>query len=82
MSTTVITKKEIHVPIGALLDVADVLIENEIINDIIGTDADEDAIILEVEYDKSQREIIHDIEDIISDFEETDEHEDDEKDSE
>ena len=66
--TTVITKKELSVPLGAILDVADVLLENDIINNIIGTDSDEDTIILEVEYDKEQREVIHEVEDIIADF--------------
>jgi hypothetical protein len=68
MPTTVITKKELHVPTGAIIDVADVLLENEITNEIIGTESDEDAVILEVQYDKEQREIIHEVEDIISDF--------------
>ena len=68
MSTTVITKKELHVPTGAIIEVADVLLENEITNEIIGTNADEDAVILEVQYDKEQREVIHEVEDIISDF--------------
>ena len=68
MSTKVITKKELHVPTGAIIDVVDVLLENEVTNEIIGTEPDEDAIILEVQYDKDQREIIHEVEDIISDF--------------
>ncbi len=77
MSTKVITKKELHVPTGAIIDVADVLLENEVTNEIIGTDADEDAVILEVQYDKEQREIIHEVEDIISDFLEEEEQEED-----
>ena len=81
MSKTVITKEQLHVPTGAIIEVADVLLENEITNEIIGTDADEDTIILEVQYEKEQREVIHEVEDIISDFhEETDEHEDEEDD--
>ncbi len=68
MSTTVITKKEFHVPTGAIIDVADVLLENEITNEIIGTEPDEDVVIIEVQYDKDQREVIHEVEDIISDF--------------
>jgi len=77
MSTTVITKKELHVPTGAIIDVADVLLENEITNEIIGTEPDEDAVILEVQYDKGQREIIHEVEDTISDFLEEVEQEED-----
>jgi hypothetical protein len=77
MSTTVITKKELHVPTAAIIEVADVLLENEIINEIIGTEPDEDAVILEVQYDKEQREVIHEVEDIISDFLEEAEQEED-----
>lgn len=80
MSNTVITKKELHVPVGAILDVADVLIENDIINDIVGTDDKEDTIIIEVEYEKDQRKIIHKMEGIISDYLEEEQEEDSEED--
>ncbi len=80
MSNTVVTKKELNVPVGAILAVADVLIENDIINDIIGTDDDEDTIIIEVEYGKGQRKIIHKMEDIISDYLEEEQEEDSEED--
>lgn len=81
MSKTVITKNELHVPTGAIIEVADLLLENEITNEIIGTDAEEDTIILEVQYEKEQRDVIHEVEDIISDFhEEADEDQDEEDD--
>lgn len=79
MANAVITKKELHVPVGAIINVADVLLENEIINDIIGTDSDEDTLIFEVQYDKDQREIIHEVEDIIADFLEEAEQENEEE---
>lgn len=75
MSTITITKKELPVPAGVIVEVADVLLENEIINQIIGADPDEDTIILEVQYDKEQRDVIHDVEDIISDYEEAEDQE-------
>ena len=68
MSKTVITKKELHVPITVMIEVADLLLENDIYNDIVGTDADNDTIIMEVQYEKEQREVIHEAEDIIADF--------------
>lgn len=68
MQTIVITKKELHVPVGIMLDVADLLLENEIANDIVGTDADEETIIIEVQFEKEQRDIIHEVEDTIADF--------------
>jgi hypothetical protein len=80
MSKTMITKKELHVPVGATLEVTDVLLENEIVNDLTGTDSDEDTLILEVQYEKEQRDAIHKVEDIIADFLEEQEDEDDELD--
>jgi hypothetical protein len=70
MSKTTITKQEITVPTGALIEVADILIDQEIPHHITETDEDEDTITLEIEYDKEQREAVHAIEDIISDYEE------------
>lgn len=78
MSKTFITKNELHVPTGAIIQVAKVLLENEITNEIIGTDADEDTIILEVQYEKEQRKAIHEVENIISDFLDEEDEEDDE----
>jgi hypothetical protein len=82
MSKTVITKNELHVPTGAIIEVADLLLENEITNEIIGTDAEEDTIILEVQYEKEQRDVIHEAEDIISDFHEEENQDEDEEDDE
>ncbi len=77
MSRTIITKKELHVPVGAMLDVADVLVQNQINHEIIGTDSDEDTIIFEVQYEKDERDAIHEIEDLIADYVEDEESEDD-----
>ena len=78
---TVIVKKELDIPVGLLLEVADILIENEISHEITGTDAETDCITLEVAYDKEQRDTIHEIEDLIDDYEgeEDDEEEDDDE---
>jgi hypothetical protein len=73
---TVIVKKELDIPVGLLLEVADILIENEISHEITGTDAENDCITLEVAYDKEQRDTIHEIEDLIDDYEEEDEDDD------
>jgi hypothetical protein len=74
---TVIVKKELDIPVGLLLEVADILIENEISHEITGTDAENDCITLEVAYEKEQRDTIHEIEDLIDDYEEDEEEEDD-----
>ena len=68
MSTTIITRKELEVPLGALIEVSDILIENGISNEITGTDEDEDTITLEVSFTKEERDIIHEVEDLINDF--------------
>jgi hypothetical protein len=81
MSTTIITKKELTIPAGVIAQVAEVIIENEIVHEIVASDIDDDTITLEVEYTKDEREIIHEIEDIISDFEEDAEEEDEEEDN-
>lgn len=69
MSKTTITKQEITVPAGALIDVADILIEEDIYHRFTATDEDGDTITLEIEYEKEQRDAVHAIEDIISDYE-------------
>ena len=79
MSKTIITKKELKVPVGALSEVADILIENSIANEIVGTNPEEDTIILEVSYTKEERDAIHQAEELINDYEEED---DEEKDDE
>lgn len=76
MSTTIITKKEVTVPVAVMAQVANVIIENEITHEIVGSDVDDDTITLELQYTKDEREIIHEIEDIISDYEEESEEED------
>jgi len=71
--TTVIVQKEMEIPVGILVEVADLLIEHEISHKITATDADNDCITLELEYEKEEREIIHEIQDLIDDYEEEDE---------
>ena len=80
MPTTIITKKELNVPAGVIAQVADVIIENELTHESIGSDTDEDTVTLEVQFTKDEREIIHEIEDIISDYEEEAEEEQDDDD--
>lgn len=69
MSKTIITRKEIRVPVGALLEVADLLLENNLSNSIVGADGDADEITLEVEYTKDDKDTINRIKYMIEDFE-------------
>ncbi len=77
MSKTIITKKELNVPAGVIAQVADVIIKNGINHEITGAETGEDIVTLEVQFTKDEREIIHEIEDIISDYEEEAEEEQD-----
>ncbi len=74
--------RELEVPVGAMPEVVDILIDNEMDNSLTGTDDDHDFIYLEVSYDKDdydQKAAIHEIEDIIADYEDDDEDEDENK---
>ena len=71
-----VTTKQLEVPVGALMEVADLLIENEITHQMVATDGDNDTITIEVEYDRDERDTIHEVEDAIDDYEGDDEEED------
>ena len=71
--------KELEVPTGAMPEVVDILIDNDLDNGLTGTDDEHDFIYLEVSYDKDdddQKAAIHEIEDIIADYEDDDEEDD------
>lgn len=77
-----ITTREFEVPMNALIAVAGLLVEHELPHHISGTDEENDIITIEVEYGKEEREVIHEIEDIIDDHSEDDEEEDEDDDDE
>jgi len=76
---TVIIKKEIDVPVDVLIDVVDILIEHELSHQITATDKENNYLTVEVEYDRDERDVIHEIEDVISEYEEEDDEEEDEE---
>ena len=80
MPTKLITKKELSIPAAIITEVAEVLLENEIINDIIGADTETDEVLIEVQFEREQRDVIHHIENLISDHAETDEEDDEDND--
>jgi hypothetical protein len=74
--------KELEVPVGAMPEVVDLLMENELDNSLTGTDEEHELIYLEVSYDKDdddQKAAIHEIEDIIDDYEDEDDEDDNKK---
>lgn len=83
MNKTTITKQELSVPVGAMLEVADILVEEGMGHQITGTYPGNDSLILEVEYSADQRDAFHAIEDAIEDFlqqEDDDDDDDDDRD--
>jgi hypothetical protein len=76
----ILTTKELEVPVSAMIQVADLLIENEISHVLVATDEDNDTVTIEVEYGTNDRETIHTIEDVVDDH--TAESADDEEDEE
>lgn len=74
--STVIRKREIIVPVGAMVDVCDIIINNRLSHQIIATDEDEETITLEFSYEPNERSVLHEIEDLIADYEEEEEEED------
>ena len=77
MSKTKITVEEFNVPVGVLPEIANLISENDLDHTILGGDVKEEEITLSIEYENDQRDVIHEIEDIISDYE--DEEDDDEE---
>lgn len=75
--------KELEVPVGAMPEVVDVLIDNDLDNSLTGTDEDHELIYLEVSYDKDdedQKAAVHEIEDIIDDHADDDDEENEKED--
>ncbi len=70
--------KELEVPVGAMPEVVDVLIDNDLDNSLTGADEEHELIYLEVSYDKDdedQKAAVHEIEDIIDDHADDDDDE-------
>ncbi len=61
--------RELLVPEDAVLEVATLLSENEIENQIIDSDEKEETITLEVRYEKEEKETIAEIIDLIDAYE-------------
>ncbi|RZK20108.1 MAG: hypothetical protein EOO43_11320 [Flavobacterium sp.] len=77
--------KEFEVPVGAMGDVAGIITDNELVNTITGVDEDGDFVYVEVRYEKGveeEQEAIHEIQDVIDNYEEEDDEEIDEEEKE
>lgn len=67
--------REFIVPTEAIIAIAEKLSENELTNEITGTTED-DEIIIEVQYEKEDRQTIFEMEEIIDDCQEDEEDDD------
>lgn len=68
--------KELEVPVGVIAEVAEILGDNGIKNRILGVDEYLDNILIEIEYDKDdedERQTVHDIDDVINDYDDEEE---------
>jgi len=61
--------RELQVPEDAILEVASLLSENEIENQITGADEGEETITLEIRYEKEEKDAVSEIIDLIDEYE-------------
>lgn len=74
-------QEEFHIPGDAMVQVSSIICEKGLHHVITEVDEDEEIITVELEYIKDDREVIHEIEDLIYDYmndDDDDEYEDDE----
>lgn len=76
----IIVKRHIDVPAGIVLEALDLLMENEMVYTIDSVDKEEDVLTIEVQYLREERAMIHELEDLIADYEEEQEDEEEEDD--
>ena len=67
-----LTKEQFDVPSNIMVEVCGLICEHELHHTIMEVDEDADTISLEIEYSKQDREVIHQIEDLIADNSEDD----------
>ena len=79
MSKTIIIRREMRIPIGALLEVAEPLEENELQNSIVAADSSTDEIILKIDYTKNYKGVIDQIKFVITDFKSRQDDDDDDE---
>jgi hypothetical protein len=80
MNRTKITREDIEVPVGILIEVAGMLLDAGIAPTLSGTDGDNDSVTLGVEYEPDDRQVIHDVNDRIDEYHDEEEDDDDEGD--
>lgn len=74
-----LTKEQFDVPSSIMVEVCGLICEHELYHTITEVDEDTDTISLEIEYSKQDREVIHQIEDLIADNSDDEDEEDDDE---
>lgn len=76
----ILVKRHLDVPAAMVLDALELLMENEVSYAISAIDKEEETLTIEVQYLKEERAVIHELEDLIADYEEEQEYEEEEDD--
>ena len=71
--------KELKVPVDAMAEVAQIISENDITNSITGVDDDLTTVFVEVSYENEEKEFIKDIVDVIKEYRDENDDEEDDK---
>ena len=74
--------QELIIPTDAMPEVATILADNELTNEIIGSDEENETVTVEVQYEKEERDAVQEILDLVESYEEAAEEEDDEDEEE
>ncbi|MBN8852768.1 MAG: hypothetical protein BGO55_03345 [Sphingobacteriales bacterium 50-39] len=79
---TKIYVQELIIPSDAMPEVATILVNNELTNEIIGSDEENETITLEVQYEKEERDAFQEILDVVESYEDAEEEEGDDEEEE
>jgi hypothetical protein len=71
--------QELIIPSDAMLEVATILVDNELTNEIIGSDEENETVTVEVQYEKEERDAVQEILDVVESYEDAEEEDDDEE---
>ena len=64
-------KKEYNVPLSSIIEFAEIIAENELDNEILGT-TDDEELIIEVHFDKTQFNAVEELEELVESEQDTD----------
>jgi hypothetical protein len=74
--------QELIIPSDAMPEVATILADNELTNEIIGSDEENETVTVEVQYEKEERDTVQEILDLVESYEDAAEEGDNEDEEE